>query len=269
MTLALVNGVAVANAGAAVALDDRGLQYGDGLFETTLLRNGEVRFWSDHLARLADGCKRLGLPGPSVEALAADVAKITAGQSDGVIKLIVTRGRGGRGYGVDAKASSTRIVTWHPEPAAAKSIRARWCTTRLGRNPALAGIKHLNRLEQVLARVEWNDAAIDEGLMLDTEGELICATSANVFIVNEGALYTPDLRFCGIRGVMRSKVIEAAANAGIVTHEEPLWPEDIDTASEVFLTNAVRGIRSIERIDDREWNSAPVASLLSHALGLS
>src|SRR5437868_2100858 len=225
MTLptALVNGVAVADPAAAIAIDDRGLSYGDGLFETTLLRSGAVRFLASHLARLKLGCDRLGIEFPQT-VLAADIARMSESARDGVLKIIVTRGVGGRGYRATASTQSTCIVAAHPLPAdTGSTIAARWCELRLGRNPALAGMKHLNRLEQVLAQREWNDERIGEGLMMDTEGELVGGTSSNVFLVRSGALVTPDLKFSGIRGVMREQVLLAAARLGLASSEEPLW----------------------------------------------
>jgi 4-amino-4-deoxychorismate lyase len=129
-------------------------------------------------------------------------------------------------------------------------------------------MKHLNRLEQVLAQMEWNDPAIAEGLMLDTEGELVCGTSSNVFVVRDGVVTTPDLRFCGVAGVMRAKVLEAAAQLGIPSSEEPLWPHDVETASEVFVTNAVRGVRSVRALEALHWDGASVAQRLRGALQL-
>lgn len=144
----------------------------------------------------------------------------------------------------------------------------RWCETRLGRNTRLAGIKHLNRLEQVLAQQEWDDPRIAEGFMLDTEGELVCATSCNVFLVRDGVLRTPDLRFCGVAGVMRARVILAAAELGIAVVEEPLWPDDVATAQEVFITNAVRGIRAVVSLDTLSWSPGPITAQLAAQLRL-
>ncbi len=264
----LRNGVRIDDPAHAVAVDDRGFNYGDGLFETTLLRNGSVRFLDAHLQRLRNGCERLGIRFPAE--LAADIAALGAAHLEGVLKIVVTRGAGGRGYRPDPHAPVDRTLTIHPMPAAAKPslLRLRWCDTRFSRNPLLAGLKHLNRLEQVMAQNEWHDTTIDEGLMCDTEGELVSATAGNVFIVRNGALLTPDLRFCGVRGVMRSQVLRAAAELGIPCSEEPLWPHDLEEADEVFLTNAVRGLRPVAELQERRWESVAVATRLSQALGL-
>jgi 4-amino-4-deoxychorismate lyase len=155
-----------------------------------------------------------------------------------------------------------------PAPPPATRLALRWCETRLGRNARLAGIKHLNRLEQVLAQAEWDDETIVDGLMLDTEGELVSGTASNVFLVCEGMLVTPDLRFCGVLGIMRAEVLRAARELGIAVSEEPLWPQDVEAASEVFITNAIRGIRSVTELGAVRWASAPVADRLRKVLEL-
>lgn len=271
MTLALlVNGVAFANPSQAIAADDRGLQYGDGLFETALLIDGRVRFLDDHLERLFRGCERLGIQAPDRRTLIEEISQVSAAANRGVLKIVVTRGAGGRGYRPPVPAAaSTRIVALYAlKESVPHALKLRWCETRLGRNPRLAGIKHLNRLEQVLAQSEWREGEFDEGLMMDTEGEVVCATAGNVFAVRDGALVTPDLRFCGIRGVMRAQVLKAAARLHIAAGEEPLWPHDLETASEVFVTNAVRGIRSVAALDSLQWSERTVATRLARALGL-
>ncbi|HSN73136.1 MAG TPA: aminotransferase class IV, partial [Steroidobacteraceae bacterium] len=147
-------------------------------------------------------------------------------------------------------------------------ITVRWCSTQLGRNPGLAGIKHLNRLEQVLARAEWSDVSIAEGLMLDTEGEIVCGTSCNVFAVIDGSLTTPDLRYCGVAGVMRRQVLSVAAALGIAVNEAPLRPDELARASEVFVTNAIAGIRPVGRLAELEWPIGATTRRLARALEL-
>lgn len=268
MTLAvLLNGVECVNVAQAIAIADRGLNYGDGLFETMLLKGGRVRLLEAHTARLALGCERLGIEFPGDSCLHAEIQRVCASAEEGIVKLVVTRGSGTRGYRPLPNAATTRIVSLHaPAPRGSSSIRVRWCATRLARNPTLAGIKHLNRLEQVLAQREWSDPSIEEGLMLDSEGELVCATAANLFIVRGQELVTADLRYCGILGVMRGEIIRLARALGIPVHEEPLWPEDLEAASEVFVTNAVRGIRTIASLDHHSWPCGPVTQALSRAL---
>jgi 4-amino-4-deoxychorismate lyase len=243
----LVNGVE----SSAISVDDRGLQYGDGLFETMSAQDGRVRHFERHMERLAEGGRRLGLPVPDPNLVAAECERALAGLGAGSVKLMVTRGPGPRSYRPPAEPSVTRIVVSSvPKPRndPVEGIVVRLCDTPLGLNPRLAGIKHLNRLEQVLASAEWDDPAIAEGLMSAVDGRVVCATAANVFLVREGRLLTPSIRDCGVAGVMRGIVLDAARDLGIEAESLDLRLLDFSTADEVFLTNAITGVRPVGEI---------------------
>ena len=270
---ALINGQAAGDLNRVFALNDRGFHYGDGLFETALLINGRVRFLEQHLDRLFRGCETLGIQIPARSVFEDEVERVTRELRSGVLKIIVSRGEGQRGYRPSAHHSATRAIVLYPDNldrsnAELRRVRLRWCEVRLGRNARIAGLKHLNRLENVLAQSEWQDPAIEEGLMLDTEGELVCGTATNVFAIKDGVLTTPDLRFCGVRGVMRAQVLRAAREFGLTCEEAPLWPQDLAAASEVFITNAVHGIRSAFALDEMHWNEPTVATQLAKFLEL-
>lgn len=268
----LVNGLQPTDRMHVLGADDRGLQYGDGVFETALLTGGRIRYLEDHLLRLERGCERLGIDCPDRAALLKDMGALVAGRGEGILKIIVTRGGGGRGYRPPDKSLPTRILALYPPVdmslPAGSGIAVRWCETRLGRNPGLAGIKHLNRLEQVLAQGEWRDPAIAEGLMLDMEGEVVAVTAGNLFVVRDGILCTPDLRYCGIRGVMRGRVLDAARSIGLAIEEVPLWRSDVEGASEIFVTNAIRGIRPVVALESATWPIGDVTASLATALAL-
>lgn len=257
MLAALLNGQRIDITQPALHVDDRGLLYGDGLFETLRLRDGHVRFLADHFSRLKQGCERLHLPFPNEALLQDELAQLLGTHTDGVVKLVLTRGRGGRGYRPTAELQPSRLWQLFAVPPSVEQIRLRWCETRLSRNALLAGIKHLNRLEQVLAQAEWQavdiTSDIAEGLMLDTEGELICGTMSNVFLLLEGTLVTPDLRYSGVAGVMRRQVLQAAERSGLSIEVRSVWPAEVLTAEEVFITNAVRGIQSVVALDAQQW----------------
>jgi 4-amino-4-deoxychorismate lyase len=272
MKACLINGMLIEDSTHAIDVMDRGLQYGDGLFETLRVANGAVRFWDAHYARLQSSCERLDIPAPTAIQLQNEASQVIGSTRDAVLKIIITRGVGGRGYRSSTKSLPTRIISLHDLPIALPldgGIEVRWCNTRLARNAQLAGLKHLNRLEQVLAQNEWRDDSIAEGLMMDTEGELICATAANVFVVSSGVLVTPDLRFSGIRGVMRTQVLAAAQTLRIEIDERALWPDELSTASEVFVGNAVRGIRSVVKLEQQTWSVGSVARSIYEHLQLS
>lgn len=224
---------------------DRGLQYGDGLFETIVVINGRARFLEWHLERLAAGAARLAIPLPEPGVLRTEIAAAgAAGQ--GIVKLIVTRGVGERGYRPPSKPQPTRIVVGLPWPELApaawtRGVRVGWCRTRLGRNPGLAGIKHLNRLEQVLARAEWDDARMAEALMMDDRDHVICGTQANLFARVAGRWITPALDQCGVAGVMRRAFLAWKAERGDPVIERALPAADLAGATAMLLTNAVIG----------------------------
>ena len=243
-----VNGVE----GGGVAADDRGLQYGDGLFETMAAADGEIRYFDLHMARLGAGCARLEIPAPAVGLIAEDCARVLQGLGSATVKLIVTRGPGARGYAPPEEPTVTRIVmatSAHAhEQEGVRPIVAKVCRTRLALNERLAGMKHLNRLEHVMAAAELRDGGAEEGLMLATDGRLVCATSANVFLVRSGRLLTPSIRDCGVAGIMRQVVLRAAGTLGLEAATLDLELDDLAGADEVFVTNAVRGIRPVQGV---------------------
>ncbi|MBN8726813.1 MAG: aminodeoxychorismate lyase [Xanthomonadales bacterium] len=255
----MVNG----RAGGTLDPLDRGLAYGDGLFETILAVDGRAPLWLRHMARLAEGCARLGLPPPDPAQLAAELDGVVAGLARAAVRVTLTRGSGPRGYAPVGATATTRIVAAFAAPTIAahvqrQGIRVRLCDLRLAAQPRLAGIKHLNRLEQVLARAEWDDPAVGEGLLLDTEGRLISATAANLFLCRDGRPMTPALDRCGVAGVARAEVL--ALRPDCLVRE--LGTDDLMHADEVFLTSSLRGVMPVTRLGDRQWPVGPVARAL-------
>lgn len=252
-TRCLVNGDPVST----IHICDRGLAYGDGLFETLAVRQGSPCCWAEHLDRLVRGAERLKLPLPPLDRLRADVVRVTAGVERGVVKLILTRGPSARGYRPPSAPRPTRICLAseglpdesdrRPDLGAAVGI----CRTRLGISPQLAGIKHLNRLEQVLASAELAQGALDEGLMLDAEGFLVCGTMSNLFVLDHVGLHTPLLDRCGVAGTARSAVLLAAKQMGIAIQTRRLPLKDLFAARAAFLTNAVIGVWPVRSVDGR------------------
>ncbi|MDR5905429.1 aminodeoxychorismate lyase [Franzmannia qiaohouensis] len=230
-------------------LDDRGLAYGDGLFETVLLRDGQPLLWREHLARLQRGAERLGFTAPDAETLRACCAEAPAGLA--VLKLIVTRGSGGRGYRPPAAPSPRlrwQLAAFAPQPERWRDgVRVRHCRLRLGRQPALAGIKHLNRLENVLARGEWQDDAIAEGLLSDSHGQLVEATCMNLFWSRQGRLESPRLAHCGVAGTLRDALLSTLAISEVEAD-----PEALLDAEAVWLGNSLQGVWPLVQLDDAE-----------------
>jgi 4-amino-4-deoxychorismate lyase len=232
---------------------DRGLQYGDGVFETMRVRRGRVRLLDHHLERLEAGCARLEISGPAPAALRRELERAARHRSEGILKLIVTRGRGPRGYRPTGRERCTRILSLYPLPAAAAAgsapVRVRMCATPLGQNPRLAGLKTLNRLESVVARAEWRDPSVWEGLMRDGDENIVCGTMSNLFLRSGSSLRTPLLDRCGVAGVMRRWVLEVAGELRLRPAEGRIGWQDLRRAEEVFMCNAVVGLRSVAVIE--------------------
>jgi len=242
----------------AVPADDRGIAYGDGLFETMRIHAGDAPWWDVHWARLQRGARRLRMELPNAAHVRREAVALFADHAGGVLKLIVTRGSGGRGY-----APTTPQPNWllsrHalPVPSPHEGLSLRWCATRLAIQPALAGIKHCNRLEQVLARAEWDDPAAsgrdaDEGLVCSSDGDVVSAIAANVFVLRGGHWLTPAVDRCGVAGVCRERLLPL-----LDAREARLSAADVETADAVFLCNAVRGILGAGRLGSRSWPSHP------------
>jgi 4-amino-4-deoxychorismate lyase len=264
----LVNGAS----SESVSALDRALHFGDGLFETIACCRGRPRWLSLHLARLMEGCARLGIELADPTGLEAEVRQLAAARDRSLIKVLMTRGTAvRRGYVTSGSERATRITVryaWPHEDAAAlqDGVRVRTAALRLGENPALAGLKHCNRLEQVLARREWTDPAIVEALMFSRSGQLVSGTMSNVFMVQGSALHTPRIDLCGVAGVMRRVVLREARSAGLTCEERELRAHDLERASELFLTNARIGIWPVAALDGRPFTPGSVTRCLQQQL---
>jgi 4-amino-4-deoxychorismate lyase len=271
----LINGQAAEQ----ISVLDRGFQYGDGLFETLRVTKGEPRRWLRHMARLAEGCQRLRITMPEPALLWSEAISLCADTTDAVLKIILTRGVGERGYAPPAQADVTRVLslstlTRFPAAHYHKGVALRVCNMRLSHNPALAGIKHLNRLEQVLARAEWgNDSDVAEGLMLDSNtnnNNVIEGTMSNLFSVqasgNGPLLKTPKLTQCGVKGITRECIMEAAESVGMAVQEAELSLDELYQSEELFISNTLIGIWPVRRLEAQAFPVGPVTTQLSQAL---
>jgi 4-amino-4-deoxychorismate lyase len=200
-----------------------------------------------------------------------EAATLTQNVDKGVLKIIITRGSGGRGYKPPDIIEPTRVLSLHPYPDYSPSfqqygITARFCQQHLGLNPTLAGLKHLNRLEQVLARAEWNTPKIQEGIMLDLNGYVIEGTMSNVFFVKNGILYTPSLTQAGIAGIMRDFVLKTAQQHGIKVTQGLFLPEQLLEADELFVTNSIIGIWGIKALAAQSFIIGDITQMLQTRL---
>lgn len=249
-----------------IAIMDRGFQYGDGLFETIEIQHSKPIFLAAHLERLVLGCQRLFIPTPNLTVLRDEIAQLCCNAGDAVLKIMITRGEGGRGYRQPDCIQSTRILSLHPFPHYpdnyySTGIVARVCETRLGINPTLAGIKHLNRLEQVIARSEWRDNTVQEGLMRDIDQHVIEGTMTNLFYVKNGILHTAPVTNCGIAGIIRAWIMTQ-----YTVVEAYFSMETLLQADEIFVCNSIIGIWGIRELANHHYAIGDMTQTLQHAL---
>jgi 4-amino-4-deoxychorismate lyase len=254
----------------SVSALDRGLAYGDGVFRTLRTESGRPLWWRDHFSKLRADCDALALDRPEEAALLDEVSQV-AEAGVGIVKIMLTRGAGARGYARPVGQACTRIVSSapmppHAQPDAPVDVHARWCRLRLARQPRLAGVKHLNRLENVLARAEWNDPTVLEGVLCDDSGAVISGVMSNLFWARDGELYTPDLSECGVAGVARTRILRAVESLGIRTHVDRFQPDAILAADEVMICNSIMGVRRLAKLDNVTWPPAGWTTTLNNAL---
>ncbi len=262
----LVNGVAATE----IPAMDRGLAYGDGVFRTLRLRNGVPQHWERHYARLARDCAALKLPCTAAPLLRNEVTAVREGH-DCAIKMIITRGAGERGYAYTGNSEPMRVVSatvWREYPRAYREtgVSVRLCNLRLAHQPALAGVKHLNRLENVLARAEWNNPDIAEGILCDAEDNAICGTMTNLFLAKGATLFTPRLDRCGVAGVTRDRIVEAAARLNYACVIRDIGWAEVLAADEIFLVNSLAGVWPVRVLAAKVRPVGPMTRALQHAL---
>ena len=252
----LVNGIP----GDAISAHDRGLQFGDGVFETIAVQSGKMLCADAHFSRLEIGCRHLSITCPDRNLLEREANRLCETQASAVLKIIITRGTGGRGYQPPENISPNRVLSVHTRPDFPAvyyrdGIDSFVCRRRTDHTPDLAGIKHLNRLEQVFLRREVAATPYPEGVVLDRQDNVIEGSMSNIFMLKDGKLITPELSRCGIAGVIRRSIIELDEAAGRETGIRTITREELFEADEVFYCNSIIGIWPVRRIDNKTFGS--------------
>ena len=263
---------------ASISLDDRAVQYGDGVFETVAIRDGRPRMLARHIERLRRGADRLGIEMPAASSLESDLqqalSQTTLKTAYCVAKLIVSAGSGPRGYQRrDIERADAYIGLYKAQPLARRAyvhgVETLLTQSRIAIAPQLAGFKTLNRLDQVLARREWDTGQIFDGIMRDTDGRIICGTMTNVFIVNNNNIATPSLERCGVAGIMRSLIMDVLGESDLRCNTMDVRIDDLADADEVFLCNSQIGAVPVRRCDTHRWDvgetTRTVMALLAHS----
>jgi len=236
---------------------DRGFSYGDGIFTTAKILNGEVECLDLHLLRLKEGVERIYLKGVDFDAIRQSMIECVKSFELAVLKVVISAGAGGRGYSRVGCETPTIVITVHPFPTQYKQwsidgIKLGIAQSQLGLSTALSGLKHLNRLEQVLVRKELDESDFDDLLVTNINNEIIEASAANVFWFESGSqsLFTSDLSFSGVNGIARQRVIKSFNDIKIVSKKL----DEIDNISAMFLCNSVMGIVPVRKLGERNLN---------------
>lgn len=258
-----------------LSIADRGLLYGDGLFETIAVRNGRPALLAKHLQRLQRGLQTLAFPEIDVESLSERISNTARLHGDAVLRLTISRGPSGRGYAAPQSPRLTEILDYstHRFPMDGETVAPVNMTISnipLVDHPMLAGIKHLNRLPQVLAATQCREAGFDEAILSGSHGEVIEAVSANLFIYRDNILHTPDLKHAGIAGVMRALVLEIASSLRIPCKMGTYDIDDCLQADALFLSNSIRAIIPVAQLDGHQfprnnWPENLFREVLKHA----
>jgi 4-amino-4-deoxychorismate lyase len=256
----LVNGAP----GNTINAEDRGLAYGDGVFRTLRIQAGRPVCWERQYAKLQHDCNALKISCPSALVLSSELQQLGKPQPEGIAKIIITRGVSARGYAPSAQTEGTRILSINPYTAypadyAKTGVRMHVCKVRLGHQLLLAGIKHLNRLENVLAASEWRDQDVPEGLLTDIAGNIISGTRSNLFMLRGNILYTPNLSRCGVAGVQRDRVMDWAKQIGVSCKVEDFHLEELVQAEEIFLVNSVFGLWPVRELAEYRRTQHPMS----------
>jgi 4-amino-4-deoxychorismate lyase len=256
----LINGAP----GSTINAEDRGLAYGDGVFRTLRMQAGRPVCWERQFAKLQHDCGALRISCPSALVLSSELQQLGKVQPEGVAKIIITRGVSTRGYAPSAQTEATRILSINPPTAyptdfAKTGVRMHVCKVRLGHQSLLAGIKHLNRLENVLAASEWQDQDVPEGLLSDISGFVISGTRSNLFMLRGNILYTPYLARCGVAGVQRDRVMDWGKQHGVTCKVADFHMEELVQADEIFLVNSVFGLWPVRELADYRRTQHPMA----------
>ncbi|MGH1498047.1 aminodeoxychorismate lyase [Yersinia proxima] len=237
-----------------ISASDRSVQFGDGCFTTARVYLGQVVWLDMHISRLRQATERLLMPAVNWNALTKEMVEAANHTEDGVLKVIISRGSGGRGYSGTACQHPTRIISLSDYPVHYDNWRERGISLALSpislaRSPLLAGVKHLNRLEQVLIRAHLDQTAADEALVLDTQGMLVECCAANLFWRKGDKVFTPDLRQSGVDGIMRQRIINCLATHGqqVAIVSQPV--DVLADADEVIVCNALMPLLSVNRIE--------------------
>ncbi len=246
-SIVIINGEEQAN----ISIFNRNVQYGDGLFETCIAKDNQILFWNKHLSRLDIGCDKLKIKKIEESIWLEDIKKALSlsSKKQCIIKLILSRGNSQRGYSYPDEILPVRIVIASEmnKPQSKGLFSLEYAQSGYHSNPNLAGIKHCNRIEQILARATMHK---DEAIMLDENEDIISVTQGNIYFIFGNNLVTPKLDKCGVVGSRRSLILELAKSISINVKEDTVSKTQAEKADEVFISNSLIGVQSVGSIEN-------------------
>ncbi len=244
--------------------EDRSIQYGDGFFTTISIVDHKILNWQAHWSRIKNSCQQLNIPVPAIadlkswlnRAIESYLSQQSADRA--VLKIVVSRGVGGVGYAPSSKPKLNILFYFKPHPVQSANLHAGIiagvCKTQASIN-AFAGVKTLNRLENVLARQEVMENGWDEGIMLNYVDQVVCATQSNIYLVKENKIITPVIANSGVAGTTRASLYKLLQQHDWDLVEKNLSLQDVENADEIFFTNAVRGVQPVTQFADKSLNT--------------
>ncbi|RDV27421.1 aminodeoxychorismate lyase [Alteromonas aestuariivivens] len=255
------------------SINDRAANYGDGVFTTMAVDQGRVALFRRHLDRLQHDSAKLGISFDA-EALAAQIRSHATDMQHGVLKVLLSAGEGGRGYARSAQCSSGIFITRHMLPEhynqwRQSGIQVDVSSLKLARQPALAGLKHLNRLEQVLIKRELANSTAQDAIVCDQQGCVVETSAANLFWLRDGIWYTPELSDCGVAGVMRGFLLDWFANSGVTVEVGRYSLSQLGQAQAVMLCNALMQIVPVTGMGgaaEQTFDPEPVRQLANNVI---
>ncbi len=246
---------------------NRNTQFGDGLFETCLVENKKLLFWSNHFERMKLGCDRLKISMIDETLWLSDIKKAFSLMKidNCIVKLVLSRGESLRGYSYKDNIRPIRItiVSELKKNNQDKRFSLEFCNSGYNSNPKLAGIKHCNRLEQVLASASIK---VDDGIMLDENENVVSVTQGNIFCIQGNRLITPNLDKCGIEGTRRAVILKIAVDLGFDINIKNLSVAELLRSDEVFISNSIQGVGPVNQIEDFVYSKHKITEIISEAL---
>jgi 4-amino-4-deoxychorismate lyase len=249
-----------------VSIFNRNMQYGDGLFETCIAADNQILFWPLHFSRLKIGCEKLNINMIDEGLWLSDIKKAFefSTKKNCIVKLILSRGNSLRGYAYKDDIEPVRIVIISEmyQPLFNKEFSLEYAKSGYHSNPQLAGIKHCNRLEQILAR---SNLSSNEAIMLDEKENIISVTQGNIYYIFGNKLLTPKLDRCGVVGSRRSLILELAMSLKMEALESNISINQAQKADEVFISNSVIGIQPVHSIESYKLGKNPLTEKIQKA----